>query len=154
MHTHRNSSDAVATIGVDIGKNTFHLVGLDKRGAIVLRIKVSRSQLERRLANVPCFLVGMEAGCGSHQKRPTISRSPWPSPREMGNTVPPNATNLSTCTVQSSRLGGLMKTAWLFGAILICAFRSFAHSTRAYSRTNDKSIAVPLARRFLLVMGL
>jgi transposase len=53
MHTHQKSSDAVAVIGVDIGKNTFHLVGLDKRGAIVLRIKVSRSQLERRLANVP-----------------------------------------------------------------------------------------------------
>ena len=27
---------AIATLGVDIGKNTFHLVGLDKRGAIVL----------------------------------------------------------------------------------------------------------------------
>ena len=66
MHTHQNSSDAVATIGVDIGKNTFHLVGLDRRGAIVLRTKVSRSQLERRLANVPRCLVGLEAGCGSH----------------------------------------------------------------------------------------
>jgi transposase len=66
MHTHQDSSNSVATIGVDIGKNTFHLVGLDKRGAIVLRIKVSRSQLERRLANVPRCLVGLEAGCGSH----------------------------------------------------------------------------------------
>src|SRR5438270_13664451 len=66
MHTHQKSSDAVATIGIDIGKSTFHLVGLDKRGAIVLRIKVSRSQLERRLANRPPCLVGLEAGCGSH----------------------------------------------------------------------------------------
>jgi transposase len=66
MHTHQSSSNPVATIGVDIGKNTFHLVGLDKRGAIVLRIKVSRSQLERRLVNVPCCLVGLEAGCGAH----------------------------------------------------------------------------------------
>ena len=68
MHTRQNSSNPVATIGVDIdiGKNTFHLVGLDKRGAIVLRTKVSRGQLERRLANVPCCLVGLEAGCGSH----------------------------------------------------------------------------------------
>ena len=49
IHTHQKSSDAVATIGIDIGKNTFHLVGLDKRGAIVLRTKVSRSQLERAL---------------------------------------------------------------------------------------------------------
>src|SRR6476659_3693248 len=57
---------AVATIGIDIGKNTFHLVGLDQRGAIVLQLKSSREQLERRLANLPRCLVGMEACSGSH----------------------------------------------------------------------------------------
>ena len=66
MHTHQNSSHPVATIGVDIGKNTFHLVGFDKRGAIVLQRKVSRSQLEHRLCNVPRGLIGMEACSGSH----------------------------------------------------------------------------------------
>ena len=75
---HQNSSNPVATIGVDIGKNTFHLVGLDKRGAIVLRIKVSRSQLERRLANVPRCLVGLEAGCGSSGTPRTSRRTGWP----------------------------------------------------------------------------
>jgi hypothetical protein len=45
MHVHQQSSDPVATIGIDIGKNTFHLVGLDKRGAIVMRVRVSRNQL-------------------------------------------------------------------------------------------------------------
>ncbi len=30
----------VSTIGIDIGKNTFHLVGMDASGAIVLRQKV------------------------------------------------------------------------------------------------------------------
>jgi transposase len=53
MHTHQKSSEPVATIGRDIGKNTFHLVGLDKRGAIAMRIKVSRNQLVRRLVNLP-----------------------------------------------------------------------------------------------------
>ena len=63
----RNStSDAIATIGLDIGKNIFHLVGLDKRGAIALRIKVSRGQVERRLATVPHCLIGLEACSGSH----------------------------------------------------------------------------------------
>ncbi len=57
---------ARATSGIDIGKNTFHLVGLDKRGAIVLQQKVSRGQLERRLANIPHCLIGMEACSGSH----------------------------------------------------------------------------------------
>ena len=28
---------SVAVIGVDIGKNSFHVVGQDRRGAIVLR---------------------------------------------------------------------------------------------------------------------
>ena len=66
MHTQQKLSDPAATIGRDIGKNTFHLVGLDKRGAIALRIKVSRSQLVRRLVNLPPCLVGLEAGSGSH----------------------------------------------------------------------------------------
>jgi activator of 2-hydroxyglutaryl-CoA dehydratase len=62
MHTHQKSSDPVATIGIDIGKNTFHLVVLDKRGAIAMRIKVSRNQLARRLVNLPPCLVGLKAG--------------------------------------------------------------------------------------------
>src|SRR2546428_4040466 len=60
------SSAAVATIGIDLGKNTFHLVGLDQRGAIVLQLKCSRAQLERRLANIPRCLIGMEACSGAH----------------------------------------------------------------------------------------
>ena len=66
MHTHQKSSDPVATIGLDIGKNTFRLVGLDQRGAIAMRIKVSRNQLVRRLVNLPPCLIGLEAGSGSH----------------------------------------------------------------------------------------
>src|SRR6516225_7742532 len=42
----------VAVIGIDIGKNSFHVVGLDRRGAIVLRQKWSRGQVETRL-NLP-----------------------------------------------------------------------------------------------------
>jgi len=56
----------IATIGIDLGKNTFHLVGLDRRGAIVSQLKLSRGQVERRLANVPPCLIGMEACSGSH----------------------------------------------------------------------------------------
>jgi transposase len=32
-------NSGVAVIGIDIGKNSFHVVGLDQRGAIVLRQK-------------------------------------------------------------------------------------------------------------------
>jgi len=37
---------AIAVIGIDIGKNSFHIVGHDHRGAIVLRQKWSRGQVE------------------------------------------------------------------------------------------------------------
>jgi len=57
---------AIAVIGIDIGKNSFHIVGLDDRGAIVLRQKWSRGQVEARLANVPPCLIGMEACVGAH----------------------------------------------------------------------------------------
>ena len=62
----QSTPSTIATIGIDIGKNTFHLVGLDQRGNIVLQLKTSRAQLERRLANVPHCLVGMEACSGTH----------------------------------------------------------------------------------------
>jgi Tfp pilus assembly PilM family ATPase len=48
----QNLNSAVAVIGIDIGKNSFHVVGLDERGAIVLRQKWSRGQIEVRLANI------------------------------------------------------------------------------------------------------
>jgi len=45
-------NSTIAVIGIDIGKNSFHVVGHDKRGAIVLRQKWSRGQVEPRLANM------------------------------------------------------------------------------------------------------
>src|SRR5271155_5575646 len=62
----QNPSSATTVIGIDIGKNSFHVVGLDDRGAIVLRQKWSRGQIEARLANMPRCLVGMEACVGAH----------------------------------------------------------------------------------------
>jgi transposase len=60
------SESKIAVIGIDIGKNSFHLVGLDDRGALVLRQKWSRGQVEARLANMPPCLIGMEACVGAH----------------------------------------------------------------------------------------
>ena len=70
-----SSSAAIATLGIDLGKNSFHLVGQDERGAIVLRIKLSRPQLTQRLANIPPCLIGMEACAGAHHWPPA---GPWP----------------------------------------------------------------------------
>jgi transposase len=46
------------TIGIDTGKNTLHMVGLDETGAIILREKVSRSRIAARLVNAPPCLIG------------------------------------------------------------------------------------------------
>ena len=62
-----NTDTVVArTIGIDTGKNTLHLIGLDDKGAIVLREEVSRGRIAARLANVPRCLIGIEAGMATH----------------------------------------------------------------------------------------
>jgi hypothetical protein len=57
----KKPNSAIAVIGIDIGKNSFHIVGHDNRGAIVLRQKWSRGQVEARLVNMQPCLIGMEA---------------------------------------------------------------------------------------------
>src|SRR5258708_1653569 len=56
----------IATMGIDIGENSFHVAGLDRRGAMVLRQKWSRGQIEARIANMLPCLIGMEACVGAH----------------------------------------------------------------------------------------
>ena len=56
----------VSTIGIDTGKNTLHIIGLDGKGTIVLREKVARSRIAARLVNVPPCLIGIEAGMATH----------------------------------------------------------------------------------------
>src|SRR5262249_56768497 len=58
--------EAIATIGIDIGKNTFHVVGLDRNGAIVLRQKLSRRQVEARPPDIPPCLLSMAGSARDH----------------------------------------------------------------------------------------
>ena len=53
-------------IGIDIGKNSFHLIGLDPTGAILWKKKFSRLQLMRFMEAQEQALVGMESCCGAH----------------------------------------------------------------------------------------
>ena len=64
--------NSTAVIGIDIGKNSFHVVGQNQRGVIVLRQKWSRGQVEARLANLPPCLIGMEACVGAHHLSRTL----------------------------------------------------------------------------------
>jgi hypothetical protein len=44
-HTTRTASAALSLIGVDIGKDVFHLVGFDHRGNVAFRRKIKRLAL-------------------------------------------------------------------------------------------------------------
>lgn len=58
--------DDIRTVGLDLGKNVFHLVCLDETGQIVKRRKCSRPQLFAFFRNLPPVLVGMEACASAH----------------------------------------------------------------------------------------
>src|SRR5258705_2058272 len=64
--SHKTAATVALTIGIDTGKNTLHLIGLDDKGAIVLREKIARGRITARLANVPRCLIGIEAGMATH----------------------------------------------------------------------------------------
>lgn len=56
----------ITSIGIDLGKTTFHLVALGEHGKVVVRKKFSRGQLLAYTANLQCSLIGMEACSGAH----------------------------------------------------------------------------------------
>lgn len=61
-----NSSAELSVIGVDIGKDVFHLVGFDGDGKIVFRRKIKRLALEETFEKLPRCIVGMEACLSAH----------------------------------------------------------------------------------------
>lgn len=60
------SSKKVVRLGIDLGKNTFHLFGVDESGTVVMKKKLNRKKLLEYFANLSPCLVGMEACGGSH----------------------------------------------------------------------------------------
>jgi hypothetical protein len=64
--SHNTTATVAQTIGIDTGKNTLHLIGLDDKGAIVLREKIARCRIAARFASVPRCLIGIEAGMATH----------------------------------------------------------------------------------------
>jgi len=56
----------IASIGIDLGKTTFHLVALGERSKVLARKKFSRTQLLAHTANLSPSLIGLEACSGAH----------------------------------------------------------------------------------------
>ena len=61
----RNAPRDAAVFGIDLGKNVFHVVGLDERGAIIQRVKFRRDALLTFFERAARTVVGMEACPGS-----------------------------------------------------------------------------------------
>jgi transposase len=56
----------ISTLGIDLGKNSCSLVGLDDCGKIVLRRRMRRETIIAFAARLPACVVAMEACCGAH----------------------------------------------------------------------------------------
>jgi transposase len=56
----------IRSVGIDLGKTTFHLVALSAAGKVLLRKKFTQRQLITFTANLQTSLIGMEACSGAH----------------------------------------------------------------------------------------
>jgi predicted butyrate kinase (DUF1464 family) len=70
---HKTAATGTHTIGIDTGKNSLHLIGLDEKGAIVLREKIARGRITARLAKCAAVPDRNRSGhgdalCGSRAK--------------------------------------------------------------------------------------
>ena len=56
----------IAVLGIDLGKNSCSLAGLDAAGAVVMRREITREGVMAFTAALPACVVAMEACCGAH----------------------------------------------------------------------------------------
>ena len=57
--TSKQTIIALTSVGIDIGKDVFHLVGFDPSGTLVLRRKIKRLALVKEFEKLPRCVVGM-----------------------------------------------------------------------------------------------
>ena len=56
----------IAILGIDLGKNSCSVVGLDVAGRVVLRRRLRRDSVIKLAAEMPGCVMAMEACCGAH----------------------------------------------------------------------------------------
>ena len=61
-----SGSPAPTVVGLDIGKDTFHLVGFTSDGKLAFRRKIKRLALTETFKSLPPCVVGMEACLSAH----------------------------------------------------------------------------------------
>ena len=56
----------IAVLGIDLGKNSCSVAGLDATGRIVLRRRMHRDSVIKLASRLPACVMAMEACCGAH----------------------------------------------------------------------------------------
>ncbi len=56
----------IAVLGIDLGKNSCSVVGLDAGGRVLMRRRLHRDGIAKLAAGMPGCVVAMEACCGAH----------------------------------------------------------------------------------------
>jgi len=97
-HPPTKGVSSFTSIGVDLGKEVFHIVGFDRGGKMVLNKQIRRFALEQGLAKLPPSIVGMEACLSAHFVSRTL--------RRLGRTPPghPGTLREAICEGSEERL--------------------------------------------------
>lgn len=69
----------IAVMGIDLGKNSYNIVGLDATGRVVLRRRLHRDSVIKIASTLPFCVMAMEACCGAHHLGRRL--------RDLGHTV-------------------------------------------------------------------
>ena len=64
----------VSVLGIDLGKNSCSVVGLDTTGKVVVRRRMRRETVITYAAALPACVVAMEACCGAHHMGRALAR--------------------------------------------------------------------------------
>src|SRR5258706_12460570 len=56
----------IVTLGIDLGKNSCSLAGLDESGSVVLRRRMQPKTVVSFAVKLPVCAIAMEACCGAH----------------------------------------------------------------------------------------
>lgn len=64
--TKTESIPALASVGIDIGNNAFHLIGFDSAGEVILHREIKRLGFEKVFEDLPRCIAGIEACLSAH----------------------------------------------------------------------------------------
>ena len=56
----------IAVLGIDLGKNSCSVVGLDSTGAVIKRRRMRPESIPTFTEKLPTCIIAMEACCGAH----------------------------------------------------------------------------------------